>query len=255
MGVGMFWSRALGSFALFLLAGNAVAAPPSSCASKFIGTWQHGTSNIGTLTPDGQALCTGNVFCVQGTWTCSGDSLTYTNSAGTYVYTLQSSGVMTYGSIVVTRIGGGHAAAQPSKPAAQTSPTRLIGQTSAPIQTEYRPSGSQPLQPGKKIAGSPPPRTANPDQKKSADEICGSVVGSTPTQCMDEPGGRNCTCLSVANKCGYPITVFFERLGAACRGRYCTNGSFGLANGAADSSSACTSRANQSIRYLSFKKR
>lgn len=246
----MIWLRALGSFVLFLIAGNALAAPPSSCANKFIGTWQHGTSNIGTLTPDGRALCSGNAFCVQGTWTCNGNSLTYTNSAGTYVYTLQSDGVMTYGSIMVTRIGGSHAAAQPVKPAPQTKPTKLMGDTSAPIQTEYRPSGSQPLQPGKRIAGNPPPTAA-----KSADEICGSVVGSAPTQCMDEPSGKNCTCLSVANKCGYPITVFFERRGAACSGRYCTHGSFGLATGASDSGSACTSRVNQSIKYLSFKKR
>jgi len=245
----MIGLRALGSLVLLLLAGSAWAAPPSSCASKFVGTWQHGSSNIGTLTPDGRAMCTGNAFCVQGTWTCNGNSLTYTNSAGTYVYTLQSSGVMTYGSIVVTRIGGGQAAPQQAKPAPQKPPAKLIGDSSAPLQTEYQPSGSQPLQPGRKIAGNPPPPAA-----KSADEICGSVVSSTPTQCMDEPGGKNCACLSVANKCGYPITVFFERQGAACRGRYCTHGSFQLANGASDSSSACSSRANQSVRYLSFKK-
>jgi len=45
--------------------------------------WQHGTSNVADLTPDGRAICRGNPFCNQGTWTCSGDSLTYTTSAGT----------------------------------------------------------------------------------------------------------------------------------------------------------------------------
>jgi hypothetical protein len=101
----MVWTRALVFIACIFTVGNALAAPPASCANKFIGKWQHGTSNIADLTPDGQAICSGNPFCTQGTWTCNGDSLTYTTSAGTYVYTLQPSGVMTYNSIVVTRIG------------------------------------------------------------------------------------------------------------------------------------------------------
>lgn len=252
----MSWWRALASFALFLAAGSAMAAPPSSCASKFIGTWQHGNSNISTLTADGQALCSGNAFCVQGTWTCSGNSLTYYNSLGTYVYTLQPNGDMTYGSIVVRRIGGGgQVASQPAKPAARPAPpTKPAGDTSAPIQTEYRPSGSQPLQAGKQVAGEPPKGSA-PGQKKPADEICGSVVGSRPAQCADELSGKNCTCLSVSNKCAYPVTVFFAFLGRSCSGRYCSNGSFGLESGASDSSSACTSHAGESVRYLSYKKR
>jgi hypothetical protein len=144
--------------AFALVVSPALAAPPSSCASKFVGTWQHGTSNIGTLKPDGQALCTGNPFCVQGTWTCSGNSLTYTNSAGTYIYTLRSDGVMTYGSIVVTRIGGkgGAAVAAPSKPTATTAPVKLTNK-GTPMQTEYQPRGSQPLRAGKKIAADPAP--------------------------------------------------------------------------------------------------
>ena len=107
----MLWSRVLILFALVFLQSNAFAAPPASCAHKFIGKWQHGTSNQAELTPDGQAICSGNPFCTQGTWTCNGDNLIYTTSAGTYVYTLQPSGVMTYGSITVTRIGPAPAAA------------------------------------------------------------------------------------------------------------------------------------------------
>lgn len=252
----MSWLRTLLPLALILATADAMAAPPSSCASKFVGTWQHGTSNIATLTPDGQALCSGNAFCLQGTWTCSGNSLTYYNGAGTYVYTLQPSGEMTYGSIVVRRIGGGgQVASQPTKPAAPAAPpAKLGGDTSAPLQTEYRPSGSQPLQAGKQIAGDPPPKGSNLGQKKPADEICGSIVSSRPTQCANEPDGKNCTCLSVSNKCAYPVTVFFAFLGRACHGRYCTNGSFGLESGASDSRSACTSRANESIRYLGYRK-
>lgn len=150
--------RVAGVVAFALIAGPALAAPPSSCASKFVGTWQHGTSNIGTLKPDGQALCTSNPFCVQGAWTCSGNSLTYTNSAGTYVYTLQSDAVMTYGSIEVTRIGGksGADVAAQGKPTAKAAPIKLTNK-GAPIQAEYQPRGSQPLRAGKKVAADPAP--------------------------------------------------------------------------------------------------
>lgn len=118
----MVWIRALVFIACIFTFGNALAAPPASCANKFIGKWQHGTSNIADLTPDGQAICSGNPFCTQGTWTCNGDSLTYTTSAGTYVYTLQPSGVMTYGSIVVTRIGPPPSIAAAPSPAAAARP-------------------------------------------------------------------------------------------------------------------------------------
>lgn len=71
----------------------AQAAPPSSCAGKFIGDWRHsGSGNRGILKPDGQALCTEHPACVQGTWTCSGNVLMYTNSLGTWNYTLAPDG-------------------------------------------------------------------------------------------------------------------------------------------------------------------
>jgi hypothetical protein len=138
----MFCSRAFCSFALMLAAGNAMAAPPSSCASKFVGTWQHSTTNVATRW---QRSLQRQRFCLQGTWTCNGNSLTYTNSSGTFVYTLQSSGVMTYGSFIVTRIGGGG------------------------IQTGYQPSGSQPLRAGKKIAADPPPEGLDMAQRSAWD--------------------------------------------------------------------------------------
>ena len=119
----MLWLRLIIFIALtsFFVQRTASAAPPASCAHKFIGKWQHGTSNQADLTPDGRAICSGNPFCTQGTWTCNGDSLTYTTSAGTYVYMLQPSGVMTYGSITVTRIGPAPAAASQSAKSAKPS--------------------------------------------------------------------------------------------------------------------------------------
>ncbi|QQO19872.1 hypothetical protein JJB98_08110 [Bradyrhizobium diazoefficiens] len=78
---------------LLTCAAPAGAAPPSSCAAKFIGDWRHsGSGNRGTVTPDGRALCSEHPACTQGTWTCSGNVFTYTNSLGTWNYTLEPDG-------------------------------------------------------------------------------------------------------------------------------------------------------------------
>jgi hypothetical protein len=78
------------------IASPAAGAPPASCAKKFIGTWQHtgafGVTNIATLTANGVAACSGNPFCVQGTWTCDGNSLSYNNTISVTVYTLSPDG-------------------------------------------------------------------------------------------------------------------------------------------------------------------
>lgn len=91
------------------------AAPPSSCAGKFIGEWRHSGGNRGSVKADGRALCSEHVACVQGTWTCSGNVLTYTNSAGTWDYTLAPDGKSMSangGAAVATRIGAAPASAR-----------------------------------------------------------------------------------------------------------------------------------------------
>jgi hypothetical protein len=100
----MLWSRAIIALTLALAAGSAAAAPSSSCAGKFVGTWQHNPGNIETLTRDGRAICSANAFCLQGTWDCNGNSFIYTNSSGTFTYTMQPNGTITLGSNVMTRI-------------------------------------------------------------------------------------------------------------------------------------------------------
>jgi len=94
----------------------AQAAPPSSCAGKFIGDWRHGGSgNRGILKPDGQALCSEHPACVQGTWTCSGNVLMYTNSLGTWNYTLAPDGKSMStngGAAVAVRLGAVPASAR-----------------------------------------------------------------------------------------------------------------------------------------------
>src|SRR5262249_21289887 len=99
---------AAASFAA-MLPSFATAAPPASCARKFTGVWQHhgiaGQTNISTLTADGTAACSGNPACVQGTWTCSGNVLSYNNGMYMTDYTLQPDGTMTArGGIVVRRV-------------------------------------------------------------------------------------------------------------------------------------------------------
>jgi hypothetical protein len=92
----------------------ATAAPPSSCAGKFIGEWRHsGSGNRGSVKADGRALCSEHPACVQGTWTCSGNVFIYTNSLGTWNYTLAPDGrSMSTGSAVATRIGAAPASAR-----------------------------------------------------------------------------------------------------------------------------------------------
>lgn len=113
---------------------QAIAAPPSSCAKKFTGVWNHqgmGQSNIATLTADGTAACSGNPNCSQGTWTCSGDTLIYTNAGGTFNYALQPDGSMTYGSgIRVTRIGRSPATT-PTPSSVQSTPPESTDQCRA----------------------------------------------------------------------------------------------------------------------------
>jgi hypothetical protein len=106
---GTFHMRSLLIASSLLLASiaSASAAPPSSCAGKFIGEWRHsGSGNRGSVLADGRALCSEHPACVQGTWTCSGNVLIYTNPVGTGNYTLAPDGrTMSTGSAVSTRLG------------------------------------------------------------------------------------------------------------------------------------------------------
>lgn len=107
-------------FLLLMPVVPALAAPPSSCAAKFVGEWRHsGSGNRGSVKADGRALCSEHPACVQGTWTCSGDVLTYTNSLGSWNYTLAPDGrTMSTGAATATRIGAVPAVARSRAPAA-----------------------------------------------------------------------------------------------------------------------------------------
>src|SRR6266849_83709 len=112
---------------------NASAAPPSSCAGKFVGVWRHngiGQTNKTTLTADGTAACSENPACMQGTWTCNGNVLTYYNGIYPTEYTLHPSGIMTArGGITVTRLGRAPASVSQSPSQQPSVPVQVPQQT------------------------------------------------------------------------------------------------------------------------------
>lgn len=113
---------------------SAIAAPAASCASKFIGEWRHSGGNKGTLTADGRAICSEHAACqAEGTWTCSGNNLTYTTSLGSWVYTLQPDGSITANGGVARAVRIGRApAALAAKPNSNTSTDAPIASNQVP---------------------------------------------------------------------------------------------------------------------------
>lgn len=108
-------------FALLLtsLATPAFAAPPASCAGKFVGEWSHTGGNNASVFADGRAKCKDRALCVTGehTWTCSGNVFVYTNAAGTWNYTLAPDGrTMSVGTATATRLGPVPASARARPP-------------------------------------------------------------------------------------------------------------------------------------------
>jgi hypothetical protein len=134
----------------------AEATPPSSCAGKFIGDWRHsGSGNRGILKPDGQALCSEHPACVQGTWTCSGNVLMYTNSMGTWNYTLAPDGKSMSangGAAVAVRLGPVPASARSKDlgSAAKNVTSDILGFDRTPSADERPPSPTPSPQPAKR---------------------------------------------------------------------------------------------------------
>jgi hypothetical protein len=106
-----------------LFAAAAEAAPPASCARKFVGTWVHATGTT-LVKPDGTAIpsCP---FCVSVQyWTCNGDQYLFSNSGppGQFSTTLVAPDVMQGAGGVARRIGAAPAsppAAAPANPRAE----------------------------------------------------------------------------------------------------------------------------------------
>jgi len=191
----------------FLLAGAAVAeaAPPSNCAAKFIGDWRHsGSGNRGTILPDGRALCSEHPACVQGTWTCSGNVLTYTNSAGTWNYTLEPDGKSMStngGAATAVRIGAvpANARSRDLGSAAKNVTADILGVD----RTQPSPTAT----PVAKPVAAAPPNGVRPVGAVS------SAVQSDPSQCVVEkawPKATGVNWYSLKNSCKRRVTLDYD---------------------------------------------
>lgn len=86
-----------------------------------------------------------------------------------------------------------------------------------------------------------------PEQQQS----CGVLVGEpVHTQCVDETSDTNCSCLTLSNTCSFDITVTFMVIGGS------GNGSAPLGPGQATRNfEACSTRRDQTVHYLGWRKR
>lgn len=191
----------------FLLAGAAVAeaAPPSSCAAKFIGDWRHsGSGNRGTLLPDGRALCSEHWACVQGTWTCSGNVLTYTNSGGTWNYTLEPDGKSMStngGAATAVRIGATPASAR----------SRDLGSAAKNVTADIL--GVDRTQPDPTATPVPKPVAAAPASAVRPPAPVSSASPSDPNQCVVEkawPKAPGVNWYSLKNTCKRPVRLDYD---------------------------------------------
>jgi hypothetical protein len=111
---------------------SAGAAPPASCAQKFVGSWTIRVNATGQtypalVRPNGTVHITCPLCPSEGTWTCNGNTFTSIETSSTS--TLSSDGrTMTGSCCVSTRVGRAAVAARPA----------------APGDTPRRPSASRP---------------------------------------------------------------------------------------------------------------
>lgn len=87
---------------------DAAAAPPASCARKFIGTWVYAGGTT-VVAPGGIAYPKCPMCVPTQTWTCQGNTYLFSNSGppGQFSATLSADGRQLIGSgVVATRVGG-----------------------------------------------------------------------------------------------------------------------------------------------------
>ena len=104
--------------AVMLVAGptSASAAPPASCAAKFVGTWAF-AGGVTTVSPNGQAYPKCPACVSVQTWTCSGDTYLFSNSGapGEFSARLIDRNHMQGSGGTATRVGGGRGPAETTK--------------------------------------------------------------------------------------------------------------------------------------------
>jgi hypothetical protein len=108
----------------------ASAAPPASCAKKFVGTWSitvlaTGQTYTSRIRADGTLSSACPLCPASQTWTCNGNTFILTSPV-THTHTISADGRrMTGGCCTARRIGGGAvAAAKPGRQQAAAQPSR-----------------------------------------------------------------------------------------------------------------------------------
>jgi hypothetical protein len=174
----------------------ASAAPPASCANKFVGTWVYpgGTT---VVAPGGIAYPQCAMCVPTQTWTCQGNTYLFSNSGppGQFSATLSPDGrQLIGGGVVATRVGGaapgsgaaGKSAAAPGrkesagdkKDAAPQKPTRIGNAKPPEVKPEAKPQAS--------AAKSSPAAPADALPRRSAS--CSDITGTSNAA----PAASNC---------------------------------------------------------------
>ena len=180
----------------FLVETSASAAPPASCAWKFVGTWAW-AGGTGRLTADGKAYPTCAMCVAVMTWTCSGN--TYIITSPVYATaTLSPDGrTMSGSSGVSTRIGGAAIATSvqnTNPPKSQAvAPTQLPPTQAANANTGCPPVGNTNYS---GISGSLGSNSLTPDSRNttSSGPKLGDARPSSP-----QPGSPPCPPQVAAN--------------------------------------------------------
>lgn len=120
---------------IWFVVAPADAAPPASCASKFVGSWTVRVNATGqtypsVISPDGRTHVTCPLCTPGGTWTCSGNTITvYVDNGVTTQHQLQADGrIMSGGCCTITRSGAAPrvASATPEQQAKVPAPEKRV---------------------------------------------------------------------------------------------------------------------------------
>ena len=165
-------------FSFWLAAGAAGAAPPASCASKFVGSWTvrveaTGQTYPSLILPNGRTQVTCPMCTPGGTWTCAGDTITVNVDNGvTTQHRLHADGkTMSGGCCTITRSGPAPAMSSDTK-SQPGSKSRLSGAPPAPAV--------------------PSVSNSRPRQAQSCSDITGTKDSSpAATNCKDAVADRD----------------------------------------------------------------
>ncbi len=169
---------------------SAFAAPPASCAHKFVGTWVY-PGGITTVSANGQAYPKCPMCVAVQSWTCSGNTYLFSNSGppGQFSATLVGANTMQGSGVVATRVGGRAAAAKQPKsdtpnaaaPTKQKTASGTAAANSSRRQSCSDITGTKGGRPSR--ANCPPPRkqslaAVEPTQKRSQAQVQPAAINA-----------------------------------------------------------------------------